>query len=292
VIVPDVVAYLGSMAAQVLARNDLPEGITSLLGDALGSGCEFDQTRQQLSIYCDAHFGDLDPKVPPSAGSAIVRSIASSLPQLEPGSPAIDLGCSVGRASFELARHTGGLVLGVDLNFAMLRIAQRVLRRGQLQYDRRRVGLVYDRQDYVVKPDHADAVDFWACDLLALPFPDGAFACALGLNVLDCVSSPLSLLEELARLLQPGSHALLSTPYDWSAAATPAAAWLGGHSQRGPGAGASEAVLRALLGSGGGSGNVEGLVLERELADGHWSLRLNVRARMQYETHQFLIRRI
>ena len=80
--------------------------------------------------------------------------------------------------------------LGIDLNFAMLRLASEVLRTGRVSYPRRRVGVVYDRREFPARFANAESVDFWACDAAALPFPAGTFSLAVNMNVLDCVSSP------------------------------------------------------------------------------------------------------
>ena len=202
-----------------------------------------------------------------------------------PEGPLLDLGCAVGRTTFELAAHTGRLVLGVDLSYAMLRLAARVLREGRVRYPRRRVGLVYDRRDFPASFTGAENVDFWACDALALPFPTGTFAAVVGLNVLDCVQSPHDLLASLPRLFVEGGKAILSTPYDWSPNATPVEAWLGGHSQRGENAGASEPVLRALLTPGTHPAAIEGLRILAEEPSLSWRVRLHDRAVMEYRVH-------
>ena len=80
---------------------------------------------------------------------AVVRCLEQGLSLLSRGvePPAIDLGCSVGRSTFVLAGRCDGPVLGVDVNFSMLRLAARVLRSGVVRYPRRRVGIVYDRRE-------------------------------------------------------------------------------------------------------------------------------------------------
>jgi len=55
----------------------------------------------------------------------------------------------------------------------------------------------------------------------ALPFSDEVFSAGVSLNALDCVWSPYDHLKELARILMPDSRAIVSTPYDWAANATP-----------------------------------------------------------------------
>ena len=197
----------------------------------------------------------------------------------------LDIGCSVGRTSFELAARTDGLVLGIDLHLPMLRVARRVLQTGTVRYPRRRVGIVYDRREFEVAFDHAERVDFWACDAMALPFRDAGFGAAVALNVLDCTNAPRDFLERLALALKPGGTAVLSTPYDWSTGATDVQAWIGGHSQRGPDRGASEPFLRALLTEGAHPQSVSGLRILGEIAEFPWQARLHDRSIVSYATH-------
>src|SRR5260370_11265467 len=170
-------------------------------------------------------------------GGAEACGPSSSLP----AGPVIDAGCSVGRSSFALAERADGLVLGVDLNFAMLRLASEVLRLGTVCYPRRRVGLVYERREFPARFARSENVDFWACDVSALPFPPGTFGLAVSMNVLDCVSGPRELLVSLGRVLKTGGKAVLTCPYDWSSSATPVEGWLGGHSQQSPPPGSRQA---------------------------------------------------
>jgi SAM-dependent methyltransferase/uncharacterized protein YbaR (Trm112 family) len=291
--IPLLLANLRAWAAgaidQINAREDLSAATESLLGDCCGPGSAFDATRQHLSTYAWDHYGELDPEEAagsPAPGSIIgllARSLAVA--GLLPKGPILDVGCAVGRTTFELAGRTGALVLGVDLGYAMLRLAARALREGRVRYPRRRVGLVYDRRDFPVSFAAAENVDFWACDALALPFPAGSFGTVAALNVLDCVQAPHDLLASIPRLLVPGGKTILSTPYDWSPSATPVEAWLGGHSQRGPGAGASEPVLRALLTPGAHPAAIAGLEILGEDLDIPWSVRLHDRAAICYRVH-------
>lgn len=282
-------AYVAGAIDQINAREDLDPTTESLLGDCCGPGSSYDATRQHLSTYSWDHYGDLDPQEIGQIGPGSVRSLLDrglDLAGTLPEGPILDLGCAVGRTTFELAERTGRPVVGVDLGYAMLRLAARTLREGRVRYPRRRVGLVYDRRDFAVRfpnlfPNGED-VDFWACDALDLPFPPGTFAAVVGLNVLDCVQSPHDLLASLPRLLAPGGKAILSTPYDWSPAATPVEAWLGGHSQRGETAGASEPILRALLTPGAHPASIEGLRIVAEEPSLPWRVRLHERAVMEY----------
>lgn len=289
-------AYLSQSVLHVLMREDLPEEIESLLGDACGPGSPYVETRHHLSSYVHGHYGDLDPEERPRPERPPLLSILDvglrvaqdpMLQPLPPG-PVLDAGCSVGRTSFALAEALPGrLVLGADLNFSMLRLASRALRAGEISYPRRRVGLVYDRRRVPVELPGADAdnIDFWACDAQAPPFAPRTFALASSLNLLDCVTSPWEHLAALGQALQVGGRAVIATPYDWSPGATPVEGWIGGHSQRGPEEGRSEVALRALLSPGQHPAATVGLRLVGEVEDLPWPVRVHDRGTMHYSVH-------
>jgi len=287
--------YVTGAIDQINAREDLSPVIEGVLGDCCGPGSSYDATRQHLSTYAWDHYGDLDPAETgePRPGSVLrVLERGLELAGDLPAGPILDLGCAVGRSSFALAKGTDRLVLGVDLSFPMLRLASEALRREQVRYPRRRVGVVYDAREFDVIFPRMEAVDFWAADAIDLPFNAGTFAAVIGLNVLDCVASPHDLLAALPRLLAPGGKAILSTPYDWSPRATPIEAWLGGHSQRGENAGASEPVLRALLTPGAHPAVIEGLRIVAEEPDLPWRVRLHERSAVEYRVDLVVVERV
>jgi len=298
--IPIIVANLRELLAenifQVMMRDDLPEALESILGDCSGPASLFDAVRHQLSCYARDHYGLHDPQEPdsePRPGAAVrVLSRGLDLAATWPDGPVVDLGCSVGGTTFALAERTGRLTLGVDLNLAMLRVASSALRRGVVQYPRKRVGVVYDKRSFPVAFPAAESVDFWACDVAALPFEDGRFAAATMLNLIDCVRAPRDVLVEAARVLAPGAAAVVTSPYDWSAAATPIGTWLGGHSQRGPTHGASADVLRALLTPSGHPAAVPGLCLESEVDEVPWHVRLHDRSTVGYAVHLVAARKV
>jgi len=289
VIVAGIRDYVYGNFAAITARRDLGDVVESMIGDCCGPDAAFNQTRHYLSSYTWDHFGDLDPAEPagePRPGS-MLRHLQTglALAGARPSGPVIDVGCSVGRGAFALAAGSGGLVLGVDLNFAMLRVAARVLREGIVGYPRRRLGLVYDRREFPVSLATGEQVDFWACDASALPFAPGAFALAVGMNILDCMGTPQDFLAGLGRILAPGGKAVLTSPYDWSTGATPVESWIGGHSQRSALAGSSADMVRALLTPGAHPNSINTLALEAERDGLDWQVRLHDRSTMTYKLH-------
>jgi SAM-dependent methyltransferase/uncharacterized protein YbaR (Trm112 family) len=292
-LVPAIRAFVTENLFALTAREDLGPLVESILGDCAGPTSWIEVSRQHLSSYAWDHYGDLDPAeargdVKPGGLRRVLAAGLALAPAPPPG-PAIDVGCSVGRTAFELAARRGGeLVLGVDLNVAMLRLASRVLRDGVVRYPRRRVGLVYERREFPVDLPGADRVDFWCCDATALPFPDGTFSLAASLHVLDCIHAPVDHLSTLGRALAPGGLAVIAAPYDWAPAATPLERWVGGHSQRAPPCGASEAALRALLeGENGRAGGLERIAEEDDVP---WAVRMHDRSVVSYSAHVVVAR--
>ena len=287
--------FVSDNASIIYARDDLPAPVQSLLGDCCGPGALLDVMRQQLSSYAWDHYAEFDPDE--SGGSPLPGSAVRNLQHgvqlaggLEQG-PAIELGCSTGGTCLELAAQTDGLVLGVDLNYAMLRTAADMLRTGRVKYPRRRVGVVYDERAFAVPLKDPERVDFWLCDAAALPFSSETFQTAVGLNLLDCVGSPVDMLRETQRILKPEGKAILSCPYDWSNAATPVEAWVGGHSQRAEGGGASEPVLRALLTPGEHPVSLDGLEIMAEEDEVEWTVRMHARSSVTYKSHMLAVRK-
>lgn len=288
--------YINDQILSIYGRRDLSDYVESIIGDCCGPNSAFDQMRQHLSSYTWNHYGDLDPAehgTDVTTGSAVqILREGCNMAGLGYGtsasgakSPAIDLGCSVGRTTFELAKQTGGLTLGIDLHFAMLRVASEVLHTGRVAYPKRRVGVVYERRELPVKLAGSELVDFWAADAAALPFVAGTFSFGTALNLLDCVTSPREVLVSLGRVLQPGAKAVLACPYDWSPTATAVEGWLGGHSQRSELRGSPEAVLRLLLTPNGHANAVNTLRLASERAELPWHVRLHERSTMIYKVH-------
>jgi SAM-dependent methyltransferase/uncharacterized protein YbaR (Trm112 family) len=297
VLVADLRTYIAQNIGPLLKRADLSSTMESLLGDCCGPGSAFDVQRQHLSTYVFNHYADFDTDAGTVAdfqSSSIAEVLGKGLSLIDsvPEGPVLDLGCSVGRTTFELARRHEVLVLGVDLNFSMLQMAMTIMNTRAVTYDRKRGGIVFERRHFSVDFPQSEAVDFWACDVTNLPFADAGMALGTSLNLLDCVSSPYDHLRELTRVLKPGGAALLSTPYDWSAYATAVESWLGGHSQRANNQGRSADILRALFADGGHPKALEALTLVAEEDSVPWTLRLHDRSVMTYFAHMVVGRKM
>jgi len=291
-LIPNIREYVEQQILTITGRSDLSSETESLIGDCAGPNSPYDVARQHLSNYGSGHYGDLGPDPTNPDGNLLEAMLETGLRLVGecPRGPALDIGCSVGRASFELAKRTGELVLGVDISFGMLRLAQRILIEGVVSYPLRAVGVVYDRREFPVEFEGAGLVDFWACDACALPLKPDQFALCTSLNLLDCVADPREHLASIATILTPGGAGIVACPYDWSPGATAMEGWLGGHSQRGEDRGRSEPTVRSLLTPGAHRAPVAGLELIAEEERVPWEVRLHDRSTMRYEAHLLALR--
>lgn len=159
----------------------------------------------------------------------LVRCVRAALAACEePPERALDLGCAVGAASFELARDCPAVV-GVDLSSVFIEAAQRLRREGALPYRRIDEG---DRSTPLVAriPDGVDPdrVEFRLGDACNLSAELGTFDLVLAANLLDRLADPARCLRDLRRLVRPGGVLFLSSSYTWREELTPRDRWLGG----------------------------------------------------------------
>jgi len=138
----------------------------------------------------------------------------------------LDLGCAVGRSSFELARKAPE-VIGVDFSKAFIAAAKKLASAGMLSFRLKEEGPL-------TRPVRASApprkirkrVHFQTGDALRLP-KLGTFDLVLAANLIDRVQDPKALLQKvLPKLVRPGGLLLLTSPYTWSKEFTPQARWL------------------------------------------------------------------
>lgn len=137
---------------------------------------------------------------------------------------ALDLGCAVGRSSFELTKHAEHVV-GIDFSHAFVKAAS-ALAWGETLHVRRRVGEFAMRA-----PEDADVtrVTFQQGDAMALDGV-GTFDLIHASNLLCRLPSPKTFLASLPSLLNTGGRVILATPFSWLEEYTPRDEWPDGDS--------------------------------------------------------------
>jgi len=191
----------------------------------------FYETDEQVGQYMEFHYGDTWLGVP-----NYPRACAAHCLQVVPESRrerALDLGCAVGRTTFELAQGFAE-VAGVDLSRRFIDQARILCRAGE--------------QDYF-RVDEGELGQHCKADLSALGlsetrekvrFEQGD-ACDLGPghrdydlvfagNLIDRLPDPGQFLKQVHRHLRPGGMLVISSPYTLLDDFTPRPKWIGGFS--------------------------------------------------------------
>ncbi len=138
---------------------------------------------------------------------------------------ALDLGCAVGRSTFEMARHARH-VIGIDYSESFIGAAKR-LRDGEiLDYERLDEGRHCARLEaHVPTGVDPDRVAFEQGDAMDLPPDLGPFDRVHAANLLCRLSDPRRLLERLPSLVKSGGELVLTTPCTWLEEFTPRDRW-------------------------------------------------------------------
>lgn len=197
----------------------LPDKTMPVISDPSGYN-----SRQMLSSYLWSHFCDLlkDPE------ATEAYRVWSSFFRTSDG-PALDIGCAVGRLSFELSQ-THSRVIGIDTSIAFIEKARELMHKKELEFDLIIEGLITEKRSCNFNDGwNFDRVDFIVADALALPFPGNSFSTVTSINVLEKVSIPLRHLTDINRVLSKNkSTFIFSDPFSWDESVSSPEQWLGG----------------------------------------------------------------
>jgi putative 4-mercaptohistidine N1-methyltranferase len=197
------------------------------------------ETDKLLSEYLLFHYGEPEEILPHESGprSAFgfpVRCVSECVDaaKLPANARALDLGCAVGRASFELARLCNS-VIGIDYSARFIEAAIELKMRGELAYRRVEEGdiatpLVARAPAGIAR----ERVNFEAGDAMNLRDDLGAFEVLLMANLIDRLREPRRCLDRLPGLVRPGGQLIITSPYTWLDEFTPRENWLGGRDCR------------------------------------------------------------
>ena len=196
------------------------------------------ESQESLNQYLLLHFGSRDENsrypLPSHHCLDFPRRCATLLREAAqrygvPPERALDLGCAVGGAAFELARDFRD-VHGIDLSAQFIATANVLRERGRVDYAVREEGDVRSPLVAVIDPGiERSRVQFAIADACALPQGLGPFNVVLMANLLCRLADPKSCLARLGGplgLVAPGGLLLITSPYSWMTAYTPRAAWL------------------------------------------------------------------
>ena len=185
--------------------------------------------------YCDAHYG------PGYFGVAnfpvTLADICLELMQGRVKGAALDLGCALGRGSFELARGGFERVTGLDFSSRFFRLAARMQAEGYLRYALPEEGEIVSFHETGLKELGLEGVrgqvQFFQADACNLPEKFSGYDLVLAANLIDRLYSPRRFLTTIHERMNPAGLLLLTSPYSWSEEFTKKEEWLGGYRQDG-----------------------------------------------------------
>ncbi|PSJ48463.1 SAM-dependent methyltransferase [Zobellella taiwanensis] len=187
------------------------------------------ETDDLVTQYLEFHYGSEYFGVA-NYPVACVRTLLARLPGLDKGR-ALDLGCSVGRASFELALHFGA-VDGIDFSARFIQHGFQLKESGQTRFAIPTEGELVEFKETSLHAlgyaEVAHKVEFVQGDACNLKARFGGYDLIFCGNLIDRLYDPSLFLGQVHERLNPGGCLVLTSPYTWLEDYTPKAKWLGG----------------------------------------------------------------
>ena len=204
------------------------------------SASDFYETERALAEYLLFHYGSPEQILPWAFGPtgaldypARCVSECLEIARLPGQARALDLGCAVGRSTFELARHCSE-VIGLDYSHRFIEVARHLQQQGSMPY-------AYVMEGHLTTPAMAvvpagidrHRITFEQGDAQDLRPDLGLFDVVLLANLVDRLREPRRCLLSLSGLVRPGGQLIVTTPCTWLEDHTAPSHWLGGFEEEG-----------------------------------------------------------
>lgn len=186
---------------------------------------------QSIVQYCEFGWGDTYfnvPNFPRTCADIVLNAM-----QERPARRALDVGCAIGRSTFELAKGFEE-VTGIDFSARFIQHAQRMAHNGKLRYLLPVEGELAEPKE-VWLPEHLHGLEskiaFWQADACNLKPIFKEYDLIFAGNLIDRLYDPAKFLRDALERLNPGGVLVLTSPYTWLETFTPKARWIGGFKQ-------------------------------------------------------------
>lgn len=192
------------------------------------------KTKRLLEEYLLFHYGNAEeilpfPFGPREALGFATRTVSECLIRdlLPPRPRALDVGCAVGRSSFELARYCHE-VDAFDFSPQFIEAARSLQTRGSLKFKFKIHGEIYRTSEaFVPKGVEPNRVNFEVSDAHNLSEEIGGYDVIHAANLLCRMVRPMELLSRLPSLVVPGGQLIITSPYTWDEKFAPTENWVG-----------------------------------------------------------------
>ena len=184
---------------------------------------------KMLSEYAEFHYGDSYYDVanfPKALAEIAIKAMGD-----KPANKALDIGCAVGRASFELAKHFD-YVTGIDFSARLINLGVQLAANGVIRYsivDEGELMLHRERHlDDLGLAEVSDKVDFLQGDACNLKPHFKGYDLVMAANLIDRLYEPTLFLSKIHQCINSGGVLLIASPYTWLEEHTKKENWLGG----------------------------------------------------------------
>lgn len=188
------------------------------------------ETDESIAQYCEFHYGDENFGVK----NFCVNSVELLKPYLEniDTNKALDLGCSVGRSTFELAQHFDE-VTGIDFSANFINVGVKLKKYDSLTFKVKKEGDIAQEKSVSLKDFDLDNikenVSFMQGDACNLKDVYSGYDLIFCSNLIDRLYYPQKFLDDVPNRVNDGGLLVLLSPYTWLEEYTPKENWLGGY---------------------------------------------------------------
>ncbi|MEO6908008.1 MAG: putative 4-mercaptohistidine N1-methyltransferase [Abditibacteriaceae bacterium] len=190
------------------------------------------ESPQMLADYLLFHYGDDADVMPWEFGPKDALQYPARCVQLCKNASnghakrVLDLGCAVGKSTFELARFADE-VIGIDYSYQFINAANQLKETGAHDYQILQGGDETElRTAWVTEDIDRSRVHFRHGDACNLSDDLGTFDGALMANLLCRLPDPKSCLERMKNLISQKGWLVIATPASWSEEYTPREKWM------------------------------------------------------------------
>jgi len=187
-----------------------------------------------ISQYC--HFSWGENRLGVENYPATCASLALAYMKDKPRKKAFDIGCAIGRSTFELARGFDE-VIGVDFSTRFVQEAQKMKEEGVLRYVMPTEGELEAFHEVKLSSFSLEAeaskVAFWQADACNLKPIFQDFDLIFAGNLIDRLYDPKKFLDSMASRLNDKGLLILTSPYTWQEESTAKEKWIGGYKRDG-----------------------------------------------------------
>jgi len=203
---------------------------------------------KMLSEYAEFHYGDRYFDVanfPQALAQLAIEALGD-----HPKHRALDIGCAVGRASFELAKQFDH-VTGIDFSARLIQLGVQLAEQGVIRYsiaDEGELRLYRERHlTDLGLAEVSDKVTFLQGDACNLKPIFNHYDLVLAANLIDRLYDPKLFLSTIHQRINVGGVLLIASPYTWLEEHTKKEDWLGGIKKDGENVSTLEGLKQVLL---------------------------------------------